>query len=109
MACGAFHTLVLTNEGEIYSFGSNAEGQLGVETPHSSSLRPVLVDDVSHIKMCFIAAGSFSASVAVETGSLYLWGTGTFGQFNTPHRVKKVKERTKYVSIGNQFGLVLTD
>ena len=41
--------------------------------------------------MSFICAGGFSASISKETGSLYLWGTGTFGVFNTPHRVKKIE------------------
>jgi len=66
---------------------------LGVESQHVSSITPILVEDISHIPMSYIAAGSFSASIAQETGSLYLWGTGTFGQFKTPHRVKKIKTR----------------
>lgn len=40
-----------------------------------------------------IAAGSFSSSISKEQGSIYLWGTGTFGKFNTPHRVKKIEQR----------------
>jgi hypothetical protein len=38
-----------------------------------------------------IAAGSFSSSISKEQASIYLWGTGTFGKFNTPHRVKKIE------------------
>jgi alpha-tubulin suppressor-like RCC1 family protein len=49
-----------------------------------------MVEDISHIPMKYIAAGSFSASIAKDSGSLYLWGTGTFGEFKTPHRVKKI-------------------
>ena len=67
------------------------------------------MDDIGHIPMSYIAAGSFSSSVAKETGSLYLWGTGTFGEFKTPHRVKKIKERVMKVEIGDCFGIVLTE
>jgi len=109
VACGIHHTLILTTEGQIFSFGSNIEGQLGAETQHSSSITPVLVDDISHIPMTHIAAGSFSASVAKDTGSLYLWGTGSFGEFRTPHRVKKIKEKVIELSIGHHFGMVLTE
>ena len=109
IACGVHHTLVLTKEGQIYGFGSNMNGELGVETQHTMSINPVLIKDISHINMSFIAAGSFSASVALDTGSLYLWGTGTFGEFSTPHRVKKIKERAQQVSIGDNFGVVLTE
>jgi hypothetical protein len=45
--------------------------------------------------MKYIAAGSFSASISSDTASLYLWGTGTFGEFHSPHRVKKITERVQ--------------
>ena len=57
--------------------------------------------------MQLIAAGSFSAAVAKDTGSLYLWGSGTFGEFKTPHRVKKIDSPTIQVCIGQKFGMVL--
>ena len=101
--------MILTTEGQIYAFGSNVEGQLGADTQHSSSITPILVEDISHIPMAYIAACTFSAAVAKDTGSLYLWGTGTFGEFRTPHRVKKIKEKVKEVSIGHHFGMVLTE
>lgn len=41
--------------------------------------------------MRLVAAGSFSAAVSEDGGSVFLWGTGTFGEFMTPHRVKKIK------------------
>jgi hypothetical protein len=50
-----------------------------------------VLDEISHIAMKFIAAGSFSGAISSEASSLYLWGTGSFGEFLTPHRVKKIK------------------
>ena len=85
------------------------EGQLGTITEHPSSITPILVEDISHIQMKYVAAGSFSASISQEAGSLYLWGTGTFGKFNTPHRVKKIEQNAISVDIGESFGVVLTE
>jgi len=93
VVCGKHHTLILTSSGLVYGCGSNVAGQLGVPTDHPSSISPILVEDISHIPMKSIAAGTFSASIAKETGSLYLWGTGTFGEFKTPHRVRKIEQR----------------
>jgi len=93
----------------VYGCGSNLEGQLGSNTEHTSSITPVLVEDISHIAMKFIAAGSFSASISKDQGSIYLWGTGTFGKFSTPHRVKKIEQRALQVEIGQSFGMVLTE
>ena len=58
--------------------------------------------------MCSIAAGAFSAAVSLEGNSLYLWGTGTFGEFQTPHLVKKIDKPVLQVSIGSDFGAALT-
>ena len=106
---GRNHTLILTTQGLVYSCGSNVSGQLGTVTEHSSSITPILVEDISHIPMKTIAAGTFSASIAKESGSLYLWGTGTFGEFKTPHRVRKIDKKVLQVEIGESFGIALTE
>ena len=51
--------------------------------------------------MKYVAAGSFSASISQDTNQLYLWGTGTFGSFHSPHRVKKIAEDVISVSVGD--------
>jgi alpha-tubulin suppressor-like RCC1 family protein len=103
------HTLILTRSGLIYACGSNQEGQLGVKTEHNTSITPVMIEDISHITMSYVAAGSFSASISQDTGSLYLWGTGTFGKFMTPHRVKKIDGKAMHVAVGDRYGIVLTE
>ncbi|MFN7880988.1 MAG: hypothetical protein ACK5NI_00640 [bacterium] len=93
MKCGIHHTLILTKSGLVYGMGLNSEGQLGVISQHNSSITPLLIEDISHIPMSHIEAGSFSASIAKDSGQVYLWGSGTFGQFKTPHRVKKIVQK----------------
>jgi alpha-tubulin suppressor-like RCC1 family protein len=68
-----------------------------------------VVDEISHIPMKYIAAGSFSASISDDKMDLFLWGTGSFGEFLTPHRVKKIKGQTVSVSVGNGFGVALSN
>jgi X-linked retinitis pigmentosa GTPase regulator len=65
---------------------------------------PILISDISHIPMKHIAAGSISASLSCDAGDLYLWGSGSFGEFLTPHRVKTINGMTIDVSIGNHYG-----
>jgi len=107
VAAGSSHSVILTRSGLVYSFGSNSEGQLGLPTKRGSSV-PLCVQDISHVPMSHIAAGSFSSSISQETGSLYLWGTGSFGEFHSPHRVKRIPERVAQVSLGDKFGVALT-
>lgn len=90
VACGNYHTLVLSLSGLVYAAGLNNEGQLG-DSSRKNSLLLKVVDEISHIPMKFVAAGSFSAAISEEKQDLFLWGTGSFGEFLTPHRVKKIK------------------
>jgi len=64
---------------------------------------PTLVSEISAIPMRFIAAGSFSGSISHEKGELYLWGTGTFGEFPIPQKVKTSPQgwATINLAIGN--------
>ena len=66
IACGQRHSLILTRSGLVYSFGSNDDGQLGVPSKRSSPV-PICIQDISHVPMKFIAAGSFSASISQDT------------------------------------------
>ena len=99
VACGDYHTLIISHSGLVYGCGDNSTGQLGDGTRvPSSSLK--LLDEISHIPMRLVSAGSFSAAVSEDSGSLFLWGTGAFGEFLTPHRVKKIQGETSQVVIG---------
>ena len=37
-----------------------------------------------------------------------MWGSGAFGEFLTPHRVKKIKGSVVQVDIGDGFGMAVT-
>jgi alpha-tubulin suppressor-like RCC1 family protein len=89
VACGENHTVVLTRSGEIYTMGNNTRGQLGTGPPSRGSNVPVLLQELTFIKMARIRAGQFSAALSADN-QLYIWGCGTFGEFYTPHRVKSV-------------------
>ena len=94
IAAGNTHSLILTRSGLVYAFGSNDQNQLGIPAKRNSST-PICVQDISHIPMCYIACGGFSASISNENKQLYMWGTSTFGELQTPHRVKKIPERVE--------------
>jgi alpha-tubulin suppressor-like RCC1 family protein len=65
--------------------GSNDSNQLGIKLPKSSI--PIQLKDINQITK--IRAGSFS--IALSKDSVYIWGQGTFGSFETPHKMKGLK------------------
>jgi alpha-tubulin suppressor-like RCC1 family protein len=79
VACGARHTMALTDGGQVLSWGRGGHGRLGhggaacEDAPrHVEGLRGV---DVVHIA----AGGMHSAAVSVD-GLLYTWGHAAHGQ-----------------------------
>jgi alpha-tubulin suppressor-like RCC1 family protein len=66
------------------------------------------VNDLAHISITKIACGHHTAAVS-DTGELYIWGSGIFGEFLGPQRVVSLKTRVKEVSVGGCFGAAIDD
>jgi alpha-tubulin suppressor-like RCC1 family protein len=85
VAPGLQHTLVLTESGQLYSFGANTSGQLGRETTPEpgkwANPTPTLVTLPGQIgPVVKIAAGRESSLALTEGGQLYSFGNNRFGQ-----------------------------
>lgn len=83
VAVGEQHSLILTANGDVYAFGSNSDGQLGVHNVDASST-PVLVmgpsSATTNCQATGIAAGG-RHSVAITTeGRCFAWGWGLHGK-----------------------------
>ncbi|XP_022208225.2 regulator of chromosome condensation [Drosophila obscura] len=74
VCAGGMHSLVLTKNGDIYSFGCNDEGALGrSSSEEGSESLPALVD-LPGKALCISAGDSHSACI-LEDGSVYAWGS----------------------------------
>lgn len=92
IAYGISHVFMLMTSGQLYVFGSNAYGQLGI----SDSYRQLDAYDKYHVQFQKISLGSVVAikcgayhTVALSADSVYSWGRNTDGQLglgDTKHR-----------------------
>ena len=79
VACGSFHTLVVTRAGALYACGCGGEGQLGLNDRVSSRnvfervRLPVLLSDA---RIVTASAGSYHFAAVTEDGALFTWGGG---------------------------------
>ena len=74
IAAGAGHSLAITGNGSLYTWGSNEFGQLGRATTGSFHSTPRKVDSFGAIRLKMASAGEkFSVVLGVD-GSVWCWG-----------------------------------
>jgi alpha-tubulin suppressor-like RCC1 family protein len=77
IAAGYFHTCALLNNGYVYCWGDNLQGQIG-SGASGSSLTPVVVNGFN--LGVAIAAGGLHTCALKESGSVYCFGNNTQGE-----------------------------
>lgn len=107
VACGIFHTLILTEKGRVYSTGGNLYGQLGLGNKRSTNI-PTKIKDFDQHKIVKIACGHHSAALT-EKGEIYIWGTGVFGEYLSPLRYSQNGHVYKDIAVGAFFGSAIDE
>ncbi|XP_030966141.1 RCC1 domain-containing protein RUG3, mitochondrial-like isoform X2 [Quercus lobata] len=83
VASGGYHSLALTDDGKVLSWGYGRHGQLG----HSSILNqkiPVVIEALSDEHVVYIACGGSSSAAVTDKGKLYMWGNAKDSQLGVP-------------------------
>ncbi|KAL3879973.1 hypothetical protein ACJMK2_032247, partial [Sinanodonta woodiana] len=116
---GGRHTLALTVDGKVFSWGEGDDGKLG----HCSKMtldKPRLIETLKSKRVRDIACGSSHSAAITSNGDLYTWGLGEYGRLGhgdnaTQLKPKQVKDltgkRVIQVACGSRDAqtLVLTD
>ncbi len=72
---GKYHTLLLTESGELWAWGDNRYGQLGVGDTRSRTAPVKVMEGVTAA-----AAGGWTSYALTGSGELWAWGSGEQGQ-----------------------------
>ncbi|MBA3846689.1 MAG: hypothetical protein H0X45_08600, partial [Planctomycetes bacterium] len=119
VAVGEKHTVYLADDGTVWCWGDNANGQLGDGTT-TRQLTAKRVSDAAIVDIVAVAAGSFNTFALRADGTLWSWGRNTEGslgrnsvdpQFTSPGLVLglAVGVRLKAVAAGDRHALALSD
>ncbi|XP_032889000.1 X-linked retinitis pigmentosa GTPase regulator isoform X2 [Amblyraja radiata] len=79
-ACGRNHTLIWTEQGNIYAAGDNSEGQLGLGDNQERTTFQRVEYFTGKGKIKQLAAGSNISAALTEDGNLFMWGDNSEGQ-----------------------------
>mmetsp|Transcript_28166 Transcript_28166/g.5134 ORF Transcript_28166/g.5134 Transcript_28166/m.5134 type:complete len:91 (-) Transcript_28166:196-468(-) len=81
IALGNTHSLMLSNQGDVYVSGSSEYGQLGIEMVTSDySVNFKLFNFGANNPACKVCAGDGYSAVLTQKGEVYTFGKGSFGR-----------------------------
>lgn len=83
IACGEYHSLALTNNGDVYAWGRGFEGQLGLTRNVETSSTPKYIKFFSNKKVIYIACGAYHSLAITSDFKLYGWGEAKLGQIGS--------------------------
>jgi len=83
LRCGYYHTLALTSNGRVLSFGRNDYGQLGLGHITQRVYMPTPIDSMEGKGVVCMAAGCYHSMLGTSNGMLYAFGRNNHGQLGT--------------------------
>ncbi|KAM9359120.1 putative E3 ubiquitin-protein ligase HERC4 [Symphorus nematophorus] len=92
VACGTSHSLALTKGGDVFSWGLNSHGQLGLGKDVSQQYTPVLVCALTGVAVTQISAGATHSLFLTLPGMVYCCGANKSGQLG----VNRVDEKGRF-------------
>lgn len=78
IAAGFDHVVVLREDGTVWSWGANGDGQLGHSAGENNVMTPTQVPGLENIVQ--VAAGATLSLALTEDGEVYTWGENDRGQ-----------------------------
>lgn len=82
LACGYLHSAVISNTGELLTFGFNGYGQLGIGSLEARYI-PSLCTGLIGRRVLDTCCGAFHTVCICENGEIYSMGMGNKGQLGT--------------------------
>lgn len=86
VALGEYHALALSGKGQVFAWGHNAYGKLGLPSGSNHSL-PVNITNEFNLnvdeQIIYIAVGRDHNAVITSEGRVFTWGVNAYGQLGT--------------------------
>ncbi|KAK5867920.1 hypothetical protein PBY51_012375 [Eleginops maclovinus] len=115
--CGSQHSVALSKDGQVYTWGQDSRGQLGLGKRQPSAKSPQHLSCLSAIPLVQIAAGGEQSFALSVSGVVFSWGRNHCGQLglgdttdrHTPTPVHYLNtKKTIHISVGKDHTATLT-
>ncbi|KAL4716608.1 hypothetical protein ACJJTC_008243, partial [Scirpophaga incertulas] len=117
ISCGSYHSLALTNNGDLFAWGANSYGQCGLGTMTSKENTPQQITSLIGVPIALIACGSNHTFALSKSGAVFGWGKNSHGQLGLQHKenrcypshLKSLRDlKVCHVACGEDFTAFLT-
>ncbi|XP_053459750.1 E3 ISG15--protein ligase HERC5 isoform X2 [Nycticebus coucang] len=118
ITCGDYHSLALSKGGELFAWGQNLHGQLGLGTVFLSTPTPQRVETLAGVPLVQISAGEAHSMALSMSGNIYSWGKNEFGQLGLGHTMGEASpsliealadQRVEFLTCGGSHTALLTE
>uniref|UniRef100_A0A3Q3M5T1 HECT and RLD domain containing E3 ubiquitin protein ligase 3 n=1 Tax=Mastacembelus armatus TaxID=205130 RepID=A0A3Q3M5T1_9TELE len=115
--CGNQHCIALSRDGELFTWGQNTNGQLGLGKGEPSKLFPHPLKSLAGIPLAQITAGGDHSFALSLSGAVFGWGKNRAGQLGlndkqdraVPCHIKFLRsQKVVYISCGDEHTAALT-
>ncbi|CAN0925961.1 PH, RCC1 and FYVE domains-containing protein 1 [Linum grandiflorum] len=100
IACGSNHAVLVTRQGEIFTWGEGLGGRLG-HGREANVPYPKLVNSMSGMNVDVVACGVYHTCAVTLSGDLYTWGDGAHGSEVSHWIPKRVTRNIEGIHVSN--------
>jgi len=90
VSCGSHHSLCLTSDGDIFSWGQNNCGQIGSGNTTNQSTPRKVTASFGGRKVVGVTCGQTSSMAVLENGEVYGWGYNGNGQLGLGNNINQL-------------------
>ncbi|KAJ0050779.1 hypothetical protein NL108_005906, partial [Boleophthalmus pectinirostris] len=117
VTCGNQHCIALSRDGQLFTWGQNTSGQLGLGKGEPSKLLPQPLKSLAGIPLAQITAGGDHSFALSLSGGVFGWGKNRAGQLGlndkqdraVPCHIKFLRsQKVVYISCGEEHTAALT-
>ena len=95
VTCGEFHSMALSDKGDLYTWGMGFEGQLGLNNQYKVASSPRYLNFFYKKPVKFVACGyNYSLAITRDECLLYGWGENKLGQLGLGNHRQIIEQPT---------------
>jgi RCC1 and BTB domain-containing protein len=99
IACGQISSMAILDNGEVYGWGYNGNGQLGLGT-NANQPNPCRVANLNGVVIQKVVSGYAHTLLLSDDGTIYAFGSNSYGQLGTGSKANQISP----VKIATNFG-----